>query len=240
MRNRSVAFLLACVACVFSSTGQAQNLLTNGDFESGLTGWTVWSAPATSFWNGTWEHSNDCDIWVPTSGCPLAGAESHTQKKGSGAGNAHGGITQSLAVTPGQTYAVSGLWSGGVTANLDGDNGTWWEVVVYDGSPSDAEIDAGIGADDTLIAKREVNDLASNAVFQFQAETFSGEFTARSSQVTLAFKTGSFYTLDAAAYHDAVSITAVQAEAVPLFSPGALALLILSFAALLMRKRAVI
>ena len=88
---------------------RAQNLLTNGNFEAGLAGWSTWTAPP-GFWDGTWIHSNDCDIWVPTQ-CPFGGAGmSHAQKKGSGAGNAHGGLFQTVAVTPGRVYRLRGAW----------------------------------------------------------------------------------------------------------------------------------
>jgi hypothetical protein len=233
--HRLFAGFLALVAALGAAGSHGQNLVTNGDFEAGLTGWTTWAAPPSTFWDGSWIHSNDCDIWVPTNGCPYEGTTSHAQKKGSGAGNAHGGIYQTLSVTAGETYEVNGYWSGGVRANLDGNNGTWWEVVVYDGTPTDAEIDAGFGADDTLIAKRESNNLASGAVFQFQWEPFSGTFTAPSDTVTLAFKTGSFYTLEAAGYHDAVTVTAASAAPVPALPVPLLALLALAVAALAAR-----
>ncbi len=187
---------------------QAQNLVTNGGFESGLTGWSTWTA-SNGFWNGQWIHSNDCDIWVPTNGCPFAGTTSHAQKKGSGAGNAHGGLYQTFAVVPGQLYIVSGQWSGGVTGNVAGANGSWWEVVAYDGVVTDAIIDAGVRTQDALIAKREVNNLANNEVSQFQWQPFSNTFIAQSSTVTVALKVGSFSTFDAAGYHDQLSVTAV-------------------------------
>ena len=37
---------------------RAQNLLTNGNFDAGLAGWSTWTAPP-GFWDGTWIHSND-------------------------------------------------------------------------------------------------------------------------------------------------------------------------------------
>ncbi|RLQ20300.1 IPTL-CTERM sorting domain-containing protein [Seongchinamella sediminis] len=203
----------------------AQNLLTNGDFESGLNGWTAWNAPPSGFWNDTWIQSNDCDIWVPTNGCPYAGTISHAQKKGSGSGNTHGGLYQTLSVTAGQTYNVSGQWSGGVSGNLDGNNGSWWRVEVYDGTPTEAQIDAGPGAQDTLIALQEANNLATNGVFQFQWEAFSGSFTAPSDTVTLVLKSGSYYTFAAAAYHDDLVVIQNSPEKVPTLSTLALALL---------------
>lgn len=222
--NTCLAFLMLFFATV--STAQAQNLVSNGDFEAGLADWNEWAAAPNSFWDGVWIQSNDCNIWVPTNGCPFAGATSHAQKKGSGAGNAHGGLTQVLSVQPGRSYDVSGQWSGGVTGNVDGNNGSWWEVVIYDGLVDDATIDAGLRQQDTLISKREINNLANQGVFQFQWETFSGSFTAQSDTVTLVLKAGSFYTLDAAAYHDDIEVVAQAPTApIPVNSFAALALL---------------
>ncbi len=202
-----------------AGTAGAQNLLVNPDFEAGLTGWSTWVAPDTGFWTGSWIHSNDCDIWVPPSACPYgASGTSHAQKKGSGAGNTHGGLYQVIAVQAGQRYNVSGVWSGGVTGNLDNNNGTWWEVVVYDGVVGDAVIDQAPGPLDALIGKKEINNLANNEVFQFDWEPFSGDFIAQSNTVTVALKTGSYFTYDAAGYHDDLSVTLVPPTQIPSMS----------------------
>lgn len=223
--NTCLVFLFLCFATV--STVQAQTLVSNGDFESGNADWNEWAAAPNGFWDGVWIQSNDCDIWIPTNGCPFAGTTSHAQKKGSGAGNAHGGLTQVLSVESGRTYDVSGQWSGGVTGNLDGNNGTWWEIAIYEGLVDDATIDAGLRPQDTLISKREVNNLGRREVFQFQWEAFSGPFTAQSDTVTLVLKSGSFYTLDAAAYHDDIQVIArPPATPIPVNSAIALALLV--------------
>lgn len=225
------AWSVGCLAfaLAFAGSAGAQNLLTNPDFESGLTGWTTWVAPVNGFWTGSWIHSNDCDIWVPPSACPFGGAGiSHAQKKGSGGGNAHGGLYQVITVVPGQTYRVSGVWSGGVTGNIADNNGTWWEVTVYDGAVSDAVIDQAPGPNDQLIAKREINNLANNGVFQFDWEPFSDTFVAQSNQVTVALKTGSFFTLDAAGYHDNLSMVAVPT--VPAVGGPGLLILVVSIA----------
>lgn len=215
-RFHSFAFGLIGILA-FSISAQAQNAVQNGDFENGLTGWSIWSAPP-GFWSDSWIHSNDCDIWVPTNGCPLAGGVSHAQKKGNDAPNAHGGIYQVIAVVPGNHYRVGGNWSGGVTGNVAGNNGTWWEVVVYDGIVDDATIDAGLRPQDVLIAKREVSNLGNGEPFQFQWESFDGGFTAQSNSVTLAFKVGSFSTFEAAGYHDEISVEAVPALPIPTLS----------------------
>jgi hypothetical protein len=229
--------LIAC-GLAFCGPANAQNLITNGDFESGLGGWTAWSA-SSAFWSGSWLQSNDCDIWVPTNGCPFAGTISHAQKKGGDTPNAHGGLFQTITVTPGETYTVFGQWSGGVTGGSNPSNGTWWEIAVYDGVPTEAEIDAGLGAQDILIAKKEANGLAFREVYQFQWEPFSGQFTPASSSVTLVLKTGSYNTIDAAAYHDDIVISQVLPEMVPATSPTLLAALatLLSLAAWMAQSR---
>jgi len=212
-------FAIFSLTLLFTSgLAQSQNLVTNGDFEAGLTNWTSWAAAPSSFWNGVWILSNDCDIWIPTNGCPYEGSTSYAQKKGSGAGNAHGGIYQTLSVEVGETYNIEGFWSGGVTGNLDGNNATWWEVVIYDDVVSDAIIDAGVRSQDVLIAKMEQTNLASNAVFQFQWEQFNGSFVPQSDTVTLAFKAGSYYTHEAAGYLDLVSVTKARITPVPTMS----------------------
>lgn len=209
MKRITYVAAFCLIAWMLPVGAAAQNLVTNPDFESGLTGWTVWNAPPNGFWLGSWIHSNDCDIWVPTT-CPYGGSGiSHAQKKGSGGGNTHGGLYQQLAVQAGRQYRVSGVWSGGVTGNIAGSNGTWWEVVVYDGAVADAVIDQAPGPQDAPIAKREVNNLANNGVFQFDWEPFSGIFTAQSGTVTLALKTGSYFTYDAAGYHDNIALQLV-------------------------------
>lgn len=235
MRCRQITTaLLLGVACI--GQAHAQNLVQNGDFESGLTGWTTWAATPGVFWDGTWIHANDCDIWQPTNGCPYSGAISHAQKKGSGGGNTHGGLRQTLTVIPGVTYRVSGVWSGGVTGNIAGNNGSWWEVAVYDGTPTDTTIDNGLRPEDTLIAKRERNNLGNNEVFQFQWEPFSGSFRAQSATVTLVLKAGSFYTFDAAAYHDEI-IVAAEPASIPALGPFSLALIAVSLPAMALALR---
>jgi len=238
-----IAHWLVAIVSVFvvGAPGvQAQNLVSNGGFESGLTGWSTWTV-SNGFWNGSWIHSNDCDIWVPTNGCPLTGTISHAQKKGSGGGNTHGGLYQTISVVPGRDYAVTGNWSGGATGNVAGANGSWWEVVVFDGAVNDAIIDAGTRPQDVQIVKREANNLGNNAVYQFQWEPFAGVFTARSSTVTLVLKAGSFSTFDAAAYHDNLSVVALAPPiATPTLTPAwlvALALLLAGSAAWLRLRR---
>lgn len=201
--------ILFCVALLFASShAHSQNLVANGDFEAGLTDWSIWTAPG-GFWADSWLILNDCDIWIPTDSCPFEGSISYSQKKGNDASNAHGGIYQTLNVQVGRTYNISGFWSGGVSGNASGNN-TWWEVVIYDGSVTDAIIDQAPNnpprENDVLIAKKEQSNLGQNEGYQFQWESFSDSFVAKSNTVTLAFKTGSFYTYEAAGYLDQIEV----------------------------------
>jgi len=229
MRRFSAGPALALMLVPFiSGPLSAQNLIQNGDFESGLGAWTEWSAPNTGFWDFSWMHSNDCDIWVPTNGCPYEGSISHAQKKGGGAPNAFGGLYQQIAVVAGAEYRLEGWWSGGVSGSTNS-NATWWEVVAYDGAVTDAVIDQAPGASDFLIAKREAGNVDDGQVFQFQWESFGDTFTAQSDTVTIALKVGSFGTQDAAGYHDQLSLVRVAEiptmRPVPVLGLGPLVLL---------------
>jgi hypothetical protein len=42
-----------------SQSASAQELIVKRNFEAGLSGRTVWSAPPTPFWNAVWLHAND-------------------------------------------------------------------------------------------------------------------------------------------------------------------------------------
>lgn len=204
MRVTAVAFT---VGLALSQVAHAQELVTNGDFEAGLAGWQVWSS-----WGGPWLHQNDCDIWTPVP-CPYEGALSHSQEKGSDVDAAHGGLFQVLDVVPGRQYRVTGWWSGGVLGKDNPANLSWWEVTVYDGEVDGTVIDQSPGPQDVVIAKHE-HAVDPNQGWQFPWESFTGVFTAASSRVTLALKTGSFSTLDVAGYHDLLSVLLLAQPAV--------------------------
>ena len=180
------------------------NLVKNGNFEGGGSEWTEWSSPQP--WvNDVFEHdyAHGSDIWTPEP-YPYDGEHTHSQKKG--VNNIHGGLYQVINVTKGKRYTLSGLWSGGIGGLVPASNtiAAWYEVTIYDGAASVAQIDAGAGANDVTIAKRTHD---GTSVYNFGWETFSGTFTAKSSQVTLAVKTGMLVDWDAiAAYHDNISL----------------------------------
>lgn len=195
------------------------NLIENGDFEAGDTGWTEWSSPG-GWTNDTFVHDygSACDIWIP-SPYPYEGASTHCQTRG--VVNIHGGLYQVIDVVPGVTYTVSGTWAGGVggLSEFDPNNPppswtAWFEVTIYDGAATVGQIDAAPGPNDVLIAKREN---VGYEPYNFNWELFSGQFTAQSNQVTLAMKTGKSGGLwDAiAAYHDEIAIEAPHSSSIP-------------------------
>ena len=103
-----VLFILLNADVVWSA-----NLVKNGDFENGSTGWTEWSSPGAWVGDAVFEHdyASLCDIWVP-SPYPYEGNNTHCQKLGDD--YVHGGIYQVINVTKGKKYKVTGQWSGGV------------------------------------------------------------------------------------------------------------------------------
>ena len=191
----------------------AQEVVVNGGFESGTTGWTTWDAPANGFWQGPWLRDGTCDIWPPGSGCTYSGSGSYFHEKGSNLSNAHGGVFQVVPVLPNRLYRISGQWSGGVTGNAAG-NATWWEFVAYDGSVDATVIDAAPRPQDHLVDKIEAGNLAQNGVQQFQWTPFERVIQTgpATTQITLALKHGSFYTLDSAAYLDDVRMSLLPAH----------------------------
>ena len=179
------------------------NLVDNGDFEAGSTGWTEWSS--TGGWTThTFGHDygSGGTIWIP-SPYPL---DSATHSQQCGGELIHGGLFQVIDVSPGETYSVSGEWAGGVgNVSSSGTQTAWFEITIYDGAATVAQIDAApVPPNDVVIAKRENN---STYPYEFNWEPFSGQFTAQSAQVTLALKTGKVGDWDyIGAYHDNIAI----------------------------------
>lgn len=199
--------------CIINTPGTvwAQNLIVNGDFEAGSTGWTAWDNSGFGWGGGPFTHryAPNCTLWIPTP-YPFSGTNTHCQE--SGTQNIHGGLFQVVTVVPGKSYDVSGQWSGGVNGlyNTTTLQFSWFEIIVYDGAVPVTTIDAGPGVNDVQIAKEEFNNASAGAFFSFGPEGFNGTFIAQSNQVTLAFKTGRYNANQSdaiATYHDNISIT---------------------------------
>lgn len=183
----------------------ALNLVTNGGFENGSTGWTEWN-------NDVWATSDFQNFYTNASVIhqpsyyPYAGLASHEQHV-LGAG-VHGGLLQVVDVMPGHIYEVSGAWScgiGGTAANPP--TYGWFEVSVYDGAVDYTVVDQapneGPREHDVEVAKVS----SDGAKVTFDWASFSGTFTANSNQVTLALKAGKVGDTDyIACHHDQLSI----------------------------------
>ena len=93
----------------------AQNLLTNGDFETGdLTGWTAWQGWGTGI-------TRTADVAEP-------GRLGAYCLKLSAAAFANFGVYQEVPVTPGRTYRIDAYWRGVCNSNQ-----TWYEILLIDG-----------------------------------------------------------------------------------------------------------
>jgi hypothetical protein len=227
MKHRALVALSVFLFAVPTSVS-AQNLVANGDFEGGAASWTEWSSP------GGWttdvfahDYASGVTIWNPVP-YPFAGVGSHGQHVGTN--NVHGGIYQVINVTPGLSYDVSGVWSGGI-----GEFGSlpftvaWFEVTVYQGAVGATEIDGPPGPEDVVIAKREYN---GDSIISFPWEPFSGSFVAQQPQVTLAFKTGkvspNWHPI--AAFQDDVVVSQLL-SAIPTAGPVSSAILVVALIA---------
>ena len=104
--RRSAAVFAIALACTVATSASAQNIVTNPGFETGdLSGWTL--------------HGNTGFIGVTTIG--VGGSNGAFF----GPVGSSGGIFQSLATTPGQTYTFSWwvTFDGGTTSLFD----AWWD-----------------------------------------------------------------------------------------------------------------
>jgi len=94
-----------------------ENLMVNGDFEAGATGWQEWRAPWGS--GETWEFDNTEPGHLGTQCLRLS------------SGHASFGVYQEVQVTPGKTYRIDAYWKGQKLAVDGADN--WYEVLILDG-----------------------------------------------------------------------------------------------------------
>ncbi|MEJ2695555.1 MAG: hypothetical protein P8013_02805 [Candidatus Sulfobium sp.] len=207
MLRKSLYIVFFVAVLTYGGVAWSQNVVMNGDFEAGSANWAEWNSPQ-AWVNGTFGHDygSGCDVWPPVP-YPASGTHSHCQHVG--ANNVHGGLYQVVNVIPGTTYVVSGLWSGGIGGLVKGSTTTaaWFEITVYDGVATVAQIDSAPGPSDVTIAKKE---WSGTNPYSFGWETFSATFIPQSNQVTLALKTGKIGDWDAiAAYHDNIRIEAL-------------------------------
>lgn len=101
------------------------DLLTNGNFEDGSTGWSTWRADWGE--NEVWDFNN-------TNVSPMGGTK--CLRLGGSQTSSSFGVYQQVAVTPGKTYRLDCQWKG---KRLGDQN--WWEVILVDGPFSLQEAD---------------------------------------------------------------------------------------------------
>ena len=116
--------IMPCLAAILllASIGSAQNLLTNPNFNSDASGWTLVNLDLDSAVTATWEAS---------SGNP-GGAVKLLRTDGITGTNNHR-FYQAFPVTVGQSYVVQGQWKGDLgtgTSTLTGEGFDWAEIFV--------------------------------------------------------------------------------------------------------------
>ncbi len=107
----------------------AQNLVVNGDFAAGSTGWTTWRAPWGS--NENWDFNNTEPGHVGAACLKLG--QSNTASSF--------GVYQQVPVTPGKTYRLDAWWRGEKLGNVN-----WWEILLLDGAWDIDQADSGPAA----------------------------------------------------------------------------------------------
>ncbi|GMU24419.1 MAG: hypothetical protein AMXMBFR13_44930 [Phycisphaerae bacterium] len=103
----------------------AQNLVVNGGFEAGSTGWTTWRAPWGS--GETYDFNNTQAGHLGTKCLRIS-----TNGQGSF------GVYQQVSVTPGKAYRIDAYWKG---QRFGASN--WCEILLIDGPFSMAQADDG-------------------------------------------------------------------------------------------------
>lgn len=110
--------LAVCVAPV-----AAQNLVNNGGFETGLTGWTAW----TGGWgSGYTAAANSSAAYSGSAGLRLGIT-----------GEVSFGVYQQISVTAGKSYNLDGMWRGFSAT------GNWFEILLIDGTFNTTQADNG-------------------------------------------------------------------------------------------------
>ena len=143
---KTLAGLLLVLAVV--APASAANLIVNGDWNAGETGWTRWNSPWAG---GTYSWNVD----GAAAGNPAPAG--HLQING---GQASFGWVQGIEVVPGTSYTLTADWTGS--------NVQWCEVLFFndDGRGVYDQLDAPVGG--AIIAKHSDT---SNPTFGWQPIT---------------------------------------------------------------------
>jgi len=109
----------------FQLTAGCPNLLSNGDFENSLTGWTQWNTGSGAFTINT--------VAGDTGQGNALQLTTSVNRGGSF------GVYQVVSVTPGKTYKIDGTWKGNHISGAD----KWAEVLLLQGGWDVAQADTG-------------------------------------------------------------------------------------------------
>lgn len=197
---RSTAVLAAMLLiCVPALPAFAQNLLANGNFETGTTAnWTYWTA--------SWGSGQQYGV---QSAVKYEGTYALKEWFNSG-GSGSFGVYQTVNVQAGKTYKVSGWWKGWYNTAI---SGNWIEVLLIDGVFSVYQ------ADDPTVVKN--NFLAAydpmTKIFDWEPISnayYTGPYihdgmrTATGTKMTVVLKIGGFGT--PIGYFDAMTMELVD------------------------------
>jgi len=188
-------FVLTIAILVISAPAFA-NLLVNGDFSSGETGWTRWNSP----WGGPFS-------WDASSGSGILQA-----------GSGSFGWYQAITTVPGVQYKIEAMWTG------DGGN-NWIEILFFndDGRAIYQQLDApnnssiitkvdGWGMNGGMPVNNGVPVNAMNGAYWFPSGPKTNIITATGTTMYVGLKTGSVGP-GTAAWFDDVSVTAIPEPA---------------------------
>lgn len=143
---------LATALLTLSAGASAQNLIVNGGFESGFSGWSTWDTHEVGF--SPWLRDGTCVLWgIPPAACISEGSAIYAQRNAT-YGRARGGIYQIIPVLPGRQYRISGVWSGNFRPNAIS-NMSWWTLVAMEGEAQPAMIDPPWGYESGQIVAEE-------------------------------------------------------------------------------------
>lgn len=131
------------------------NLLTNGDFETGSTGWNVWQADWSS---GVARDFNNTEPGRLGAKCLRLSATEGSF-----------GVYQQVSVTPGKTYKLDALWKGKKVGLWN-----WYEIILIDGPFSMAEADQDPGVRNNYMYAYDKNTYGLDRLTAIQTPGYFG------------------------------------------------------------------
>lgn len=159
--------ILAIALMVIGVPAFAVNVLTNGDFAQGSTGWTVWNQRGTITFD-----ASAGDGWTK-------------------AANYNGGIFQQFNVVAGQTYTISGMCKSDPFAA----NKMWAEVLIINNGTQVPVNGTDLGPGGSVIGCAKEDSWATTSSWnksfsQMNVWTKQLSFVAASNKATIVLKSG--------------------------------------------------